>query len=107
MGDWLEDEGVKDWLHITDVTHGKLGSRTIVQARYETRLDHSRREAASLQLVARLDDIADAIWTLSDKTMPQEEKTRSQALLSELDGIVKTLPQPVAVCRSRARSPRG
>jgi hypothetical protein len=22
VGDWLEDEGVRDWLHVTDVTHG-------------------------------------------------------------------------------------
>lgn len=83
-------------MHVTDVTHSKLGSREISQVRYETGLDYRRQEAASLQLAAMLDDIADAIWTLSDEKMPPERKNRAQALLGELSAMVRTLPQPVA-----------
>ena len=43
-----------------------------------------------------LADVADAIWTLSDKKMPPEKKYRAQAMLVELNGIVKRLPEPVA-----------
>lgn len=96
VGDWLEDVRARSWLHVTDVTHGKLRNRVIVQAIYETGLDYRRQEAASLQLVAMLDDVADAIWTLSDKKMPPERKNRAQALLDEIGGIVRSLPQPVA-----------
>lgn len=96
FGDWLEDASSRAWLHVTDVNRGKLGHRLIVSAAYETGLDYRRKEAASLQLTAMLDDVADAIWTLSDKKMPPARKNRAQDLLNELGGILRTLPQPVA-----------
>lgn len=96
VGDWLEDTSARSWLHVTDINRGKLSSRVIVQAVYETRLEYRRKEATSLQLVAMLDDVADAIWTLSDKKMPPERKNKAQNILNELGGILRTLPQPVA-----------
>lgn len=96
VGDWLEDASARSWLHVTDVNRGKMSNRVIVQAVYETALDYRRKEAASLQLVAMLDDVADAIWTLSDKKMPPERKNRAQDMLNELGGILRTMPQPVA-----------
>jgi hypothetical protein len=62
---------------------------------YETSIDYERQESAS-QVIAMLDDIADAIWTLSDEKMPPEKKNRAQASLDELRGIVRSLPQPLA-----------
>ena len=96
VGDWLEDASARSWLHVTDVNRGKLGSRLVVSAAYETGLDYRRKEAASVRLTAMLDDVADAIWTLSDKKMPPARKNRAQDLLNELGGILRTLPQPVA-----------
>ena len=43
-----------------------------------------------------LDDIADAVWTLSDEKMPLEEKKRARALVRELQGIVRSLPSGAA-----------
>mgnify|MGYP000182659324 CR=1 FL=1 len=96
MGDWLEDKRACAWLHVTDVTHDKLGSWSFVQAMYETGLDYRRQEAATAKVIATLEDIAEAIWTITDKKMPPEEKNRAQELLQELNGIVRSLPQPVA-----------
>lgn len=96
MGDWLEDKRACAWLHVTDVTHDKLGSWSFVQARYETGLDYRRQESATEKLAATLEDIAEAIWTITDKKMPPEKKNRAHEALKELSGIVKSLPQPVA-----------
>ena len=56
---------------------------------------HERQETAS-QVVAMLDDIADAIWILSDEKMPRQDKKRARALVRELQGIVRRLPAGAA-----------
>ena len=43
-----------------------------------------------------LDDIADAIWTLSDEKMLPRKRSWARALVRELQEIVKTLPRGVA-----------
>ncbi len=37
VADWLEDVKARAWLHVTDVNHGKLANRVIIQVKYETR----------------------------------------------------------------------
>jgi hypothetical protein len=60
-----------------------------------TRIEYERLES-SAQVVAMLDDIADAVLTLSDKKMPPEKKEHVRALVRELQVIVKSLPPGVA-----------
>jgi hypothetical protein len=86
VGDWLEDVRARTWLHVTDVAHSKLANYAFIDVSYETELAYRRQEAASLQLVAMLDDIADAIWTLSHKKMPPERKNKAQSMVDELRG---------------------
>jgi hypothetical protein len=78
-----------------ETTHSKLGGSTITQLTYESGLEYERQEATS-QVIAMLDDIADAVWTLSDKKMPPEKKEHVRALVRELQGIVRSLPPGVA-----------
>ena len=91
VGDWLEDRTARAWLHVTDVTQSKLGGSMITQLTYESGLEYERQEATS-QVIAMLDDIADAVWTLSDKKMPPQKKEHVRALVQELQGIVRSLP---------------
>jgi hypothetical protein len=95
VGDWLEDRTARAWLHVTDVTHSKLRGSMITQLTYESGLEYERQEATS-QVIAMLDDIADAVWTLSDKKMPPEKKEHVRALVRELQGTVRSLPPGVA-----------
>jgi DNA-binding transcriptional ArsR family regulator len=59
------------------------GKSSHIRVLYETGIEHERRESAS-QVIAMLDDIADAIWTLSDEKMPPEKKQRARAAVREL-----------------------
>jgi hypothetical protein len=43
-----------------------------------------------------LDDVADAIWILSDKKRSPESKNRAQAVPDEFNRIVTRLPEPAA-----------
>jgi hypothetical protein len=98
VGDWLEDSMGQTRLFVADVDHvSELsgGSPSHIEVRYETRVEYERQEAAT-QVIAMLDDIADAVWTLSDKKMPPEEKEHVQALVQELQGVVRSLPPGVA-----------
>jgi hypothetical protein len=98
MGDWLEDKKGQTKLFVADVDHLSLpsrGSPSHIEVVYETRIEYERQEAAA-QVVAMLDDIADAVWTLSDKKMRPEKKERVQELVQELKGIVRSLPPGVA-----------
>ena len=96
VGDWLEDVRARAWLHVMDVTHSKLANRVIIEVRYETGLDYRRQEAASLQLVAMLDDMADAIWAISDKEMPPEKKLRVRTAVREMQDAVRSMPAGAA-----------
>jgi hypothetical protein len=94
VGDWLEDSKGQTRLFVADVDHvSKLsgGSPSHIEVRYETRIEYERQEATT-QVIAMLDDIADAVWTLSDKKMPPEKKEHVQALVQELQGVVRSLP---------------
>jgi hypothetical protein len=98
VGDWLEDSMGQTRLFVADVDHvSELsgGSPSHVEVRYETRIEYERQEATT-QVIAMLDDIADAVWTLSDKKMPPEKKEHVQALVKELQGVVRSLPPGVA-----------
>ena len=98
VGDWLEDSMGQTRLFVADVDHvSELsgGGPSHVEVRYETRIEYERQEATT-QVIAMLDDIADAVWTLSDKKMPPEKKEHVQALVQELQGVVRSLPPGVA-----------
>ena len=97
VGDWLEDSKGQTRLFVADVDHiSDLsgGSPSHIEVLYETRIEYERQES-SAQVIAML-DIADAVWTLSDKKMPPEKKEHVGALVRELQGIVKSLPPGVA-----------
>jgi hypothetical protein len=83
---------VADVDHISDLSGG---SPSHLEVLYETRIEYERQES-SAQVIAMLDDIADAVWTLSDTKMPPEKKEHVRALVRELQGIVKSLPPGVA-----------
>ena len=94
----LEDSKGQTRLFIADVDYiSDLsgGSPSHIEVLYETRIEYERQES-SAQVVAMLDDIADAVRTLSDKKMPPEKKEHVRALAQELQGIVKSLPPGVA-----------
>lgn len=98
VGDWLVDSKGQTRLFVADVDHiSDLsgGSPSHIEVLYETRIEYERQES-SAQVIAMLDDIADAVWTLSDKKMPPEKKEHVRALVRELQGIVKSLPSGVA-----------
>jgi hypothetical protein len=98
VGDWLEDSKGQTRLFVADVDHiSDLsgGSPSHIEVLYETRIEYEHQES-SAQVAAMLDDIADAVWTLSDKKMPPEKKEHVRALVRELQGIVKSLPPGVA-----------
>jgi|SRR3712207_5259361 hypothetical protein len=98
VGDWLEDKKGQTRLFVTDVDYLGLpdsGNLSHIEVLYETRIEYERQESAS-QVIAMLDDIADAIWTLSDEKMPTEEKKRARAAVRELQRIVRSLPPSVA-----------
>jgi hypothetical protein len=82
VGDWLEDQKGQTRLFVADVDHlrARGGGPSHIEIRYETRIEYERQES-SAQVVAMLADIADAVWTLSDKKMPPEKKERAQALV--------------------------
>jgi hypothetical protein len=96
-GDWVEDKESHARFFIADVDHVSdyMGQPVHVRVHYETRTHHERQESAS-QVIAMLDDIADAVWTLSDEKMPLEGKKRARALVRELQGIVRSLPSGAA-----------
>ncbi len=96
VGDWLEDVRARAWLHVTDATPGKLRSREFLRVSYETGLDYRRQEAASSQLVAMLDDIADAVWTLSDEKMPLQKKQGVRAAVREIQDALRSMPAGAA-----------
>ncbi len=62
---------------------------------YEIRTDYERAESAT-QLIAMLDDIADAVWTLSDKKMPPQKKQRVQDAVEEIQGALRSMPAGAA-----------
>jgi hypothetical protein len=98
VGDWLEDSMGQTRVFVADVDHiSDLsgGSPSHIEVLFETRIEYERQES-SAQVVAMLDDIADAVWTLSDKKMPPEKKEQVRALVQELQGIVKSFPPGVA-----------
>jgi hypothetical protein len=97
VGDWLEDKEGQTRLFVSDVDHARSlrGGPSHIEVVYETRIEYERQEATA-QVIAMLDDIADAVWTLSDKKMPPEKKEHVQALVQELQGVVKSLPPGVA-----------
>jgi len=98
VGDWLEDSKGQTRLFVADVDHvSELlgGSPSLIEVRYETRIEYERQEATT-QVIAMLDDIADAVWTLNDKKMPPEKKEHVQALVQELQRVVRSLPPGVA-----------
>jgi hypothetical protein len=98
VGDWLEDSKGQTRLFVADVDHMSDlsgGSPSHLEVLYETRIEYERQES-SAQVIAMLDDIADAVWTLSDTKMPPEKKEHVRALVRELQGIVKSLPPGVA-----------
>lgn len=91
VGDWLEDTKAKTRLFVTDVDHASSHIRVL----YETRLEYERHESAA-QVIAMLDDIAEAVWKLSDEKMPKEKKQRAQKAVKELQAVMKSLPPGVA-----------
>jgi hypothetical protein len=91
----VDEHGERFFVSGSDPTADLDGIPGGIKAFYKTERDYERQEAAT-QVVAMLDDIADAIWTLSDEKMPPEEKKRARALVRELQEIVKTLPRGVA-----------
>jgi hypothetical protein len=98
VDDWLEDSKGQTKLFVADVDHVSGlggGSLSHIVVIYETRIEYERQES-SAQVIAMLDDIADAIWTLSDEKMPPEEKTKARAAVRELQRIVRSLPSGVA-----------
>jgi hypothetical protein len=48
-------------------------------------------------MVNQLDDIADAIWALSDEDAPPEKKRAAQVALDETKNFVRGLPPGAAV----------
>lgn len=62
---------------------------------YETQL-HYQRQEASKQMIAMLDDISDAVWTLSDKKMPPEKKERFAAAVAVVKDGLRQMPQGAA-----------
>lgn len=96
VGDWLEDRRVQNRLLVTDVDHaGGSGGLAHISVRYETQLEYQRQEA-STQVIEMLDDIAEAVWKLSDKKMPPEKKQKTQDAVRELQEVLKSLPPGVA-----------
>ena len=79
-GDWLANEhGDRLYVSESDPIADFDGPPVGIKAFYETGRDYERQESAA-QVIATLEDIADAIWTLSDKKMPPEEKEASASL---------------------------
>jgi hypothetical protein len=95
--DWLEDKQAQARLRVTDIDHLRdfSGSASHIEVLYETEIEYERLEAAA-QVIAMLDDIADAIWTLSDEKMPPEKKKRARDAVKELKEIVRSLPPGAA-----------
>jgi hypothetical protein len=97
-GDWLVDTQTEARFFVTDVDHAKdhSGQPVHVRVLYETRLAYERQESIS-QMVNQLDDIADAIWPLSDEDAPPEKKRVAQVALDEIKNFVRGLPPGAAV----------
>jgi hypothetical protein len=95
-GDWLEDTTSHAAFFVKEVDLLRDSGRPLcMKVFYETRIAYERHESSS-QVIAMLDNIADAIWTLSDGKMPPEDKERARALVRELQDIVRRLPAGAA-----------
>lgn len=99
VGDWLKDQRAQRRLVVTDVDyvdHFMSGRSSHIRVLYETWLEYERQESAT-QVIAMLDDIAEAVSKLSDKKMPPEKKRRAQAAVRELQELLQSLPTEVVL----------
>jgi hypothetical protein len=91
----VDEHGERFFVSGSDPTADFDGTPGGIKAFHETGRDYERQEAAT-QVVAMLDDIADATWTLSDEKMLPRKSSWARALVRKLQEIVKALPRGVA-----------
>jgi hypothetical protein len=109
VGDWLKDQRTQSRLVVADVDNVGLsssGRSSHIRVLYEPCLEYGWQESAT-QVIAMLDEIAEAVSKLSDKEMAPEKKRRARAAMRELQELFKSLPPEVVLRQAHAPGPPG
>jgi hypothetical protein len=95
-GDWLVDKDSEVKFFVKKAGPLRDDGQPIgVQVFYETRIDYER-QASAAQVSAMLNDIADAIWILSEEKMPAEDKREARAAVKVLQAALTRMPPGAA-----------